>query len=154
MIDLGSMIRIQLIIVLILSPASSQYYLVRSYEGPGAVFGVFHEDGYTVIDKYALDPALIEAVLVAENGTEMRVPASKPMGVGAMEGDTIWIIRLDVKLLGPEMYMFWKVGGHDDYLLFSDGNEAPYTDMDRLAYRQVIKGYCGIPRGIEVLRDD
>jgi hypothetical protein len=152
--DPGAVVRILLCLALILGNVSAEYYLVRSYEGPGVVFGAFHEGGYTVVDKYALDPAMIEAVLVAENGSELRVPASKPMGVGAMEGDTIRIIELNVKLLGPEMYMFWKVGGHDDYLLFSDGEEAPYAGMDRLAYRRVFKGYCLLPRGIDVLRND
>ncbi|HWQ20303.1 MAG TPA: hypothetical protein VN455_11040 [Methanotrichaceae archaeon] len=148
------MIRILFCLALILGGAAAEDYLVKSYEGPGVVFGTFHSDGYTVIDKYALDPARIEALLVAENGTEVRVPASKPMEIGAMEGDTIRIIKLNVKLLGPEMYMFWKAGGHDAYLLFGDGQEAPYAGMERLAYRRAIKGYCSVQRGIEVLKPD
>jgi len=151
---LSTVIRILFFLALILGGAAAEDYLVKSYEGPGVVFGAFHSDGYTVLDKYAFDPAGIEAVLVAENGTEVRVPASKPMEVGAMEGDTIRIIELNVKLLGPEMYMFWKAGGHDDYLLFGDGEEAPYAGMDRLAYRRAIEGYCSVLQGIEVLRSD
>ena len=113
------------------------------YKGQGVLNLTQEKDGYLVTDKYAANPAKMEAVILFENGTLHNVSAGLVLRSKAFEGDSI-----DVKIkkngqgeLNPHTMTAKLVkSNHRSENESPDGLSLPYLpNFQRVASRIVSK---------------